>query len=155
MNASPSSPPTRRPGADPSQLRFERWWTHLSRALKRRCPNCGGGPLFRRWIVISRSCPQCHLLTDRGEADYFIGSYVVNFVTAEFMIALGALVAIGSMWPDVDWTRIKWALWASIIPVPIFFYPWAKTIWLAIDLVLRPATLSDLEAHGENLESFD
>lgn len=104
---------------------------------------------------MSPSCPRCHLLTDRGEADYFIGSYVVNFVTAEFIIALGALVAIGSMWPDVDWTRIKWALWASIIPVPIFFYPWAKTIWLAIDLVLRPATLSDLEAHGENLESLD
>jgi uncharacterized protein (DUF983 family) len=155
MNVAPTLPPARRPGADPSQLRFERWWTHLSSALKRRCPNCGGGPLFRRWIVMSPSCPRCHLLTDRGEADYFIGSYVVNFVTAEFLIAFGALVAIGSMWPDVDWTRIKWALWASIIPVPIFFYPWAKTIWLAIDLVLRPATLSDLEAHGENLESLD
>jgi hypothetical protein len=46
---------------------------------------------------------------------------------------------------------LKWSLMATIVPVPVLFYPWAKTLWLAIDLSLRPPTLADLEAHGENL----
>jgi hypothetical protein len=33
---------------------------------------------------------------------------------------------------------------------PILFYPFAKCIWLAMDLVFRPLTLQDLEGHGEN-----
>lgn len=102
---------------------------------------------------MARHCPRCHLLTDRGEPDYFLGSYVVNFVVAEFVIAIGALMAITWSWPDVDWNAVKWGLMGTMIPVPILFYPYAKTLWLAIDLVLRPITLSDLEGHGENLTS--
>ena len=100
---------------------------------------------------MSTRCPQCHLLTDRGEPDYFLGSYVINFVVAEFTIAFSALGAILWLWPDVDWNLVKWGLMATIIPVPIVFYPWARTLWLAVDLVMRPPTLADLDAHGENL----
>lgn len=137
--------------SEPAQFDLSRWGAHLGRALRRRCPNCGGGPLFRRWIVMSTRCPQCHLLTDRGEPDYFLGSYVINFVVAEFTIAFSALGAILWLWPDVDWNLVKWGLMATIIPVPIVFYPWARTLWLAVDLVMRPPTLADLDAHGENL----
>lgn len=151
MSAGSMRRPDSSTASEPVQFDARRWTRHLGRALRRRCPNCGGGPLFRRWIVMRRSCPDCHLLTDRGEADYFLGSYVVNFVTAEFVIALGALAAVLWSWPDVDWMLLKWSLMATIVPVPVLFYPWAKTLWLAIDLSLRPPTLADLEAHGENL----
>jgi hypothetical protein len=97
------------------------------------------------------TCPRCHLKLDRGEADYFIGSYTVNFVTAELLICAGALGVILLTWPEVPWTGLKWGLMAAILPVPILFYPFAKTIWLAIDLTFRPPTPSDLEGHGENL----
>jgi len=97
------------------------------------------------------SCRRCHLKLDRGEADYFIGSFTVNFVTAELVICAVALAAILLTWPDVPWEGLKWGLMATIIPVPILFYPFAKTIWLAIDLTFRPATPADLEGHGENL----
>jgi hypothetical protein len=102
---------------------------------------------------MAHRCPDCHLLTDRGEADYFFGSYVVNFVTAELVLAVAGLAAIVAMWPEVDWELLKWGLMATIVPVPILFYPFAKSLWLAIDLVLRPPTLSDFEGHGENLIS--
>jgi uncharacterized protein (DUF983 family) len=138
------------PHADPLQLQPGRAATHLARALRLRCPNCGGGPLFRRWLVMRPSCPNCHLVLDRGEADYFIGGYVVNFVGAELAVALGALVAIVSTWPDVPWNGIKWALLALMVPLPVVTYPWAKTLWLAVDLTLRPVTLGDLVGHGEN-----
>lgn len=96
------------------------------------------------------SCPRCHLILDRNEPDYFLGSYVINFVTAEFIIAAGTLGAILYTWPDVPWNGIKWTLIALMVPVPFVFYPFAKTLWLAIDLTLRPPTWADFEGHGEN-----
>lgn len=96
-----------------------------------------------------RTCPRCHLILDRGEADYFIGGYLVNFVGAELIIVAGGLAAILLTWPDVPWTAIKWSLMGLMVPTPILTYPFAKTLWLGVDLVFRPPTWSDLEGHGE------
>jgi len=100
---------------------------------------------------MKRSCPRCHLILDRGEPDYFLGGYVVNFVTAEFTIALGALAAVMLTWPDVPWNTIKWSLLLLMVPAPLVTYPFSKLVWLGIDLTLRPATWADLEGHGENV----
>ena len=137
---------------DPVQFDLRRALVHVGRALRLRCPNCGGGPLFRQWVRMRRTCPRCHLVLDRGEADYFIGGYVVNFVTAEFAIAAAALGTAIWTWPDVPWTAIKWGLIGLMIPLPFITYPWSKTLWLALDLIFRPLTLGDLSGHGENPE---
>lgn len=89
-------------------------------------------------------------MLDRGEADYFIGGYVINFVTAELAIVAGALGVALLTWPDVPWTGLKWSLIALVIPLPLVTYPWSKTLWLALDLVFRPVTFGDLAGHGEN-----
>lgn len=136
--------------ADPVQFELRRAMLHLGRALRLRCPNCGGPGLFRRWLWMRRSCSRCHLILDRGEPDYFLGGYVVNFVTAEFTIAFGALLAVLATWPAVPWNAVKWGLLLLMIPAPLVTYPFAKLVWLAIDLTLRPVTWADLEGHGEN-----
>lgn len=135
---------------DPVQFDLSRWGVHLMRGVRRRCPNCGAGGLFRRWLVMEKNCPGCHLILDRNEPDYFLGSYVINFVTAEFTIAAGTLGAILYNWPDVPWNTIKWTLLLLMVPLPVVFYPFAKTLWLAIDLSLRPPTWADFAGHGEN-----
>ncbi|TVP53658.1 MAG: DUF983 domain-containing protein [Gemmatimonadales bacterium] len=149
-----SDPRTRpsRSTPPPKELLVGRALKHLGRALLKRCPNCGSGGLFTRWVVMRRHCPRCHLILDRNEDDYFIGSYVVNFVTAELLIVTAAFATIYLAWPDVPWDALKWGLMATIVPVPFLFYPWAKTIWLGIDLTFRPPTLLDFEGHGENIE---
>lgn len=141
--------PLRQP--DPIQLDPKRASTLMARAARLRCPNCGGGPLFRRWIVMESTCPRCHLRTDRGEADYFIGGVLLNFIVAELLICAGALIGILATWPEVPWGWIQVYLLVLMIPVPVFFFPWAKTLWLAVDLIFRPVTLADLDGHGENL----
>lgn len=98
------------------------------------------------------TCPSCHLKLDRGEPDYFLGAYTVNFVAAELMIVATGGVAIWATWPAVPWDALMWGLILAMIPAPIVFYPFAKTLWLALDLTLRPLTLSDLAGHGENTE---
>jgi uncharacterized protein (DUF983 family) len=123
----------------------------LGRALRLRCPNCGAGGLFRHWIHMRPACPSCCLLLDRGERDYFIGAYLINFIGAELMIAAVAGGFVLLTWPDVPWSAIKWGLVALMIPFPVLTYPFSKTLWLAIDLVFRPITLNDIAGHGENV----
>ncbi|MGD2121020.1 MAG: DUF983 domain-containing protein [Gemmatimonadota bacterium] len=143
-------PPEDRPRPDPIQLSPGRAATFLLRGIRLRCPNCGGGPLFSKWVKMRASCPRCHLLLDRGEHDYFLGGYTINFVVAELLIVVGGAASIVITWPDVPWTLITWLLVAAMVLAPVLFYPFAKTLWLAVDLVLRPLTLSDLAGHGEN-----
>ena len=95
------------------------------------------------------ACAACGLKLDRGENDYFIGALLVNFVTAELSIVFGGFVVVLLTWPDVPWVALKWGLIALMIPMPIVFYPFAKTLWLAIDLTFRPLTPNDLDGHAE------
>jgi hypothetical protein len=103
-------------------------------------------------MVMRGTCPACHLKLDRGEPDYFLGAYTINFVVAELIIVTTAGVGIWLTWPDVPWNGLMWGLIIAMIPGPILFYPFAKSLWLAVDLIFRPLTLMDLEGHGENLD---
>jgi hypothetical protein len=96
------------------------------------------------------TCPSCHLLLDRGEGDYFLGGYTINFVASELLIVVGAGVGIVLSWPNVPWRLITWGLIVLVLVAPVVFFPFAKTLWLATDLIFRPLTLTDLAGHGEN-----
>jgi uncharacterized protein (DUF983 family) len=122
----------------------------IGRALRLRCPHCGVRGLFRRWVNARASCPRCHLLLDRGEADYFIGSFTLNFIVAELAIVVAGGAFVWAVWPDVPWTALEIALVALMIPFPVFTYPFAKLVWLAIDLAIRPPRIGDFAGHGEN-----
>ena len=127
----------------------------IGRALRLLCPNCGSGSLFRRWVVMARFCPRCNLMFDRGEADYFLGSYVVNFVVAELLIVCGAGVTILLSLPDVPWAGLKRWLFVLAALTPIVFYPFAKTLWLALDLNFRPVTTGDFHSGGGDREDSE
>ena len=96
-----------------------------------------------------KSCPRCQLILDRGEDDYFLGGYTINFVTAELLAVFGGGVGILLTWPDVPWNWITWILILLMILFPILFYPISKTLWLAVDLIIRPLTPGDLVGHGK------
>jgi hypothetical protein len=49
-------------------------------------------------------------------------------------------------WPDPPWTLIITAAVAQTVLTPIVFYPFSKALWLAIDLMFRPAKASDFES---------
>ena len=58
----------RQAGADaPSPL--PRILPTVWRGLRRRCPHCGRGPLFIRWITLHRHCPDCGLVYLRNQGD--------------------------------------------------------------------------------------
>ena len=112
----------------------------LGRALRKRCPNCGGGPLFVRWLEARERCPECRLRLERGERDYFLGSLTLNLLLSESAVAAGIVVALAlgaGRWP---FWELEAGGVALAMAAPIFAWPWTRVLWLAVDLMFRPAT---------------
>jgi uncharacterized protein (DUF983 family) len=41
----------------------------LRRGLRKRCPHCGEGPLFKGWADTLETCPACGLIYERNPGD--------------------------------------------------------------------------------------
>jgi uncharacterized protein (DUF983 family) len=115
----------------------------LGRAAARRCPNCGSGAIFRSYLAQHPSCPDCGLRLDRGESDFFIGAYTINLIVAELLVVFGGLAVLLWTWPAVPWSALMWGLAALMIAAPIALYPVSRQLWLACDLIFRPAETAD------------
>jgi hypothetical protein len=95
---------------------------------------------------VREACPGCGLLTDRGEHDHFLGAMALNLVAAELTLAALLAGAMAATWPDPPWELLTWGGAAAAVALPVLFYPFAKLIWLAVDLRFRP------EEGGETAE---
>jgi uncharacterized protein (DUF983 family) len=109
-------------------------------AVRRRCPRCGGRGLFVSWLKLRERCPTCGYRFEREEG-FFTGVYLVNYafvavaIVGElfvYLIYASANEGEVSYWPPFLIGA------ATAIILPIVTYPFAKTIWAAIDLALRP-----------------
>ena len=69
------------------------------RAIRLRCPNCGGAPLFERWVRMRERCPACHMRLERGDEGYQVGAYMFNIVAAELTFAAIFLGILLLTWP--------------------------------------------------------
>jgi uncharacterized protein (DUF983 family) len=49
--------------------RFARVRLALGRGLRRRCPHCGQGRIFRTWAETLERCPVCGLVYERNAGD--------------------------------------------------------------------------------------
>ncbi|MGH7628806.1 MAG: DUF983 domain-containing protein [Gemmatimonadales bacterium] len=124
-------------------------WPAFRRALRLRCPACGGGPVFLRWFRIAPSCASCGLRFSRGEPGYWLGAYFINLVAAETVFAVLLGVALWWTWPDPPWGALVWGLAAAMVLAPIASYPLSHTLFLAFDLLCRPPTAEDYAAPHE------
>jgi len=121
----------------------------LARALRGRCPHCGEGAVLASWFRVRPRCQACGLRFDRSddeEHDYWLGAYTLNFLVTETLFGVGLLLALLATWPDPPWTLLLFGGGALMVLMPIAFYPLSKTLWLAVDLVFRPAQPDDFVA---------
>jgi uncharacterized protein (DUF983 family) len=113
------------------------------RAVRRHCPNCGGGGLWQDWFHMRRNCPTCGLRLERGEQGYIVGAQMFNIVAAELLFAAIFVGVLLATLPDVPWPWLQYGGPALMILFPVFFYPFSKTLFLAFDLTFRPPTAED------------
>lgn len=83
----------------------------LSRGLKSRCPNCGKGRLFARWLKVAPSCEVCGEEYHHHRADDF-PAYVV-------IIIMGHVMVTFALWLEETYAPPFWVHLATIIPMTI------------------------------------
>jgi len=59
----------------------------LRRGLRRRCPRCGEGQLFRRGLKTYERCSECHLLYQRDYGDTLMFMIITDRIPILFGIA--------------------------------------------------------------------
>lgn len=121
------------------------WSLMLRRGLIRRCPRCGGGKLFRTWWSMRDRCPRCGLRFVREEG-YFTGVYLVNFgvtLAVLFVLCMALALWLGGN-PDTPAVPFLVGGAAIAVLVPVLFYPFARTIWAALDLAMTPMELDEI-----------
>jgi hypothetical protein len=88
-------------------------------------------------------CPVCRMRLERGEEGYQVGAYMFNIVAAELVFAAIFLAILLSTWPSPPWDKLLYGGIAMMLIAPLLFYPFSKTLFLAFDLIFRPASPED------------
>lgn len=135
--------------------------TLLARGLLLRCPVCGKGKLFSGPLKMNEQCPHCHFTFEREEG-YFTSSMAINLVISELLVTAFALPLAAN--PGVPILPVLLIGAPLALLLPVLFFPYSRSLWLATDHYLHPlhrdelstATIDVLqhEARGERLDVF-
>jgi hypothetical protein len=85
-------------------------------------------------------CPVCGIPLEREESGYQVGAYMFNIVASELLFAILFIAVLVMTWPDPPWKLLQYGGVALMVVAPFLFYPFSKTIFLAFDLLFRPAS---------------
>lgn len=121
------------------------WKRTLGRGLTRRCPRCGERRIFRTWWSIRDRCPRCGVAFIREEG-YFTGVYLLNLATVLavlFVLAMGFAIWL-SEHPGASLAPALVVGAAVAVVVPLITYPFARTTWAALDLLMTPMELEEI-----------
>ena len=115
----------------------------VRRALLLRCPVCGAGGLFgprqRPLLGLPARCPGCDLEFAR-ESGHWTGSWGLNVIVSFTLLFVVLIAGIALSYPEgPGWGLVAAALAVALV-FPLLFAPWSTTLWLVIDLRLRPLT---------------
>lgn len=78
------------------------------------------------------ACGNCQMRFERGDG-YWLGSMALNLAVTELFFVAALVVLLVATWPDVPWTTVLFSVVAVNIVVPLAFYPFSRTIWVAVE----------------------
>ena len=67
-----------------------------------------------------------------------------SIIVAELVFAIVLAILLLFTWPDPPWGLIEAGEIGLMIVLPLFFYPFSKTLFLALDLWVRPPSRDEL-----------
>ena len=135
-----------------AEARRQPFATLVSRALRRRCPNCGIGSAFLGYWKLAPHCPDCGHKFMR-EPGYWVGAVIFNTTLTIVAFLLTFAVFLIATWPEVPWDWLAPTAIAVTVLVPVLFYPWAQALWMAYDLFVHPLEIKEQDAGKLRLNS--
>ena len=104
----------------------------VARALRGKCPACGEGAMFARFLKPTPACPHCGQRWDAHQADDF-PSYIVilllGHILVPLMIEVNSALSIPLGWQAVIWPTLAIILAAAMIqPVKgaVIAFQWTR-----------------------------
>ncbi len=95
-------------------------------------------------------CPRCRLVFERIEGQW-LGSLGLNTIVTFALLFLLVVVGVFATAPDVPVLPLVIAAVAVGALFPMLFFPWSRTVWLAIDLLMRAPTTDELDAGADGV----
>jgi uncharacterized protein (DUF983 family) len=100
------------------------------RALRLLCPACGEAPIFRGWFAMHETCTACGRRFARDQG-YLLGSIYFNYgVTATLVVAM-YFAMYARDWLTDGQRLASLSLFA--IAFPMWFFRYARALWMAFD----------------------
>ncbi|PYM96746.1 MAG: DUF983 domain-containing protein [Candidatus Rokuibacteriota bacterium] len=107
----------------------------LRRAVRLRCPRCGGAPLFRAWTSMAEACALCGLRFERAQG-YFVGAIYINYAVTVLVAIVGFLFVWGVAGFS---TRGQLTVLVPLVAVfPLWFFRYSRSFWLAVEWAINP-----------------
>ena len=127
-----------------AQLDTANLLTMLVRGVFRLCARCGGkGAFLSGWNKQSERCHTCGFAWKRDLVGFQLGAAAMNIIMTGGALLFVMAIGVIATYPEVPtWPLIAVVGTVALI-VGIGGFPTSYTVWLAIDLRLRP--LSDEE----------
>lgn len=117
----------------------------FARGLVRHCPWCGSGHLFRRYFSLKDDCPRCGLRFQRLDGQWS-GDIGINTVVTFGLLYVTLMFGVIVFWNRINIAALAVSGALIVTVFPALFVPFAKTLWLAIDLMMRPAEIDEFGA---------
>jgi uncharacterized protein (DUF983 family) len=119
----------------------------LWRALRLRCPKCGRAEIFRGWFAMNDRCPACGRLFNRSPG-YFLGSIYFNYGLTAVLVVIAYFSLYFSQL--MSGTPLLTTLTVFIVLFPLWFFRYARSLWLALDEALDPWPNEEERRRGES-----
>lgn len=105
----------------------------LWRGWQRKCPNCGGGPMFKGFLTVRRSCPSCGEQLDHHRAD--------DLPAWATILIVGHLIGPLLLYLEVEYQPplwVHWAIWPALcVGLVMFLLPRVKGMVVAMQWCWR------------------
>jgi uncharacterized protein (DUF983 family) len=101
------------------------------RGLRRRCPRCGDGPLFRKWFTMHERCSSCDLCFEGQSGDLW-GFWVIT----DRIFLFGAILALYFGFTPESWI-VRGALLAGLVAAIVVTMPHRQGAFVALDYLSR------------------
>ena len=83
------------------------------------------------------------------EGGYWVGSYTINLFVTEAVFIIAFVGGMFLTWPSPPWDLLAYGDVGLMLVFPVFFFPFSKTLFIAIDLTFRPREPGDFDQPTE------
>jgi Protein of unknown function (DUF983) len=89
---------------------------------------------------MNSECPHCGLKFER-EPGYYLGSVYINYGLTALLLTIGYFTCFFTEWLTGD--ALLWSATAFCILFPLWFFRYARSLWLGFDVYFDPPGADD------------